>query len=113
VRSIKAAGAPKLSTSSASTSGNSAPGRFGCSSGPIGASRHEDQPVPLDVGRLADQIKAPPVKTFAGELQADAVAGRAARDPELDRLIGDSRDWADIRTWSREIATTLDASSQG
>ena len=82
-------------------------------SGPIGASRHEDQPVPLDVGRLADQIKAPPVKTFAGELQADAVAGRAARDPELDRLIGDSRDWADIRTWSREIATTLDASSQG
>ncbi|HET6986054.1 MAG TPA: flavodoxin domain-containing protein [Kribbella sp.] len=77
-------------------------------SGPIGPSKNQNQPVPPDVARLAGLIQAP-VKTFAGELQADTVAGIRAHRADLDRLIGDSRDWPEIRTWSREIATALDA----
>jgi menaquinone-dependent protoporphyrinogen oxidase len=78
-------------------------------SGPIGPSKNQDQPAPPDVARLAGQIQAAPVKTFAGELQADAVTARLARRTDLDQLIGDSRDWPEIRTWSHEIATALDA----
>lgn len=40
-------------------------------SGPLGPSRRQDQPVPADVARLARELGAPPVKTFAGNLQAD------------------------------------------
>jgi menaquinone-dependent protoporphyrinogen oxidase len=76
-------------------------------SGPIGLSKNQDQSVPPDVARLARLIHAASVKTFAGELQADAITGRLARRAELDHLIGDSRDWPKIRAWSREIATAL------
>ncbi|TCC08502.1 flavodoxin domain-containing protein [Kribbella soli] len=72
-------------------------------SGPIGAGRDEEQPVPPDVNRLARAFHAPPIKTFAGNLQADAVL----HNHDLERLVGDSRDWRDIRTWSHHIATTL------
>ncbi|WP_350275687.1 flavodoxin domain-containing protein [Kribbella sp. HUAS MG21] len=74
-------------------------------SGPIGPSSHEEQPVPPEVARLAREFQAPPVKTFAGELQADAVL----HDRDLERLVGDSRDWHEIRAWSRQIGTTLKA----
>jgi menaquinone-dependent protoporphyrinogen oxidase len=79
-------------------------------SGPIGPSKNQDQPVPPDVARLAGLIQAAPVKTFAGDLQADALAGVRAHRAELDQLIGDSRDWPEIRGWSREIATALETS---
>jgi menaquinone-dependent protoporphyrinogen oxidase len=78
-------------------------------SGPIGPSKNQDQPVPPDVARLAGLIQAAPVKTFAGELQADAMTGRLSRQADLEQLIGDSRDWPEIRAWSREIATDLEA----
>jgi menaquinone-dependent protoporphyrinogen oxidase len=78
-------------------------------SGPIGASRNQDQPVPHDVARLADQLHAPTVQTFAGELQADAISGRLARQGEFDSLVGDSRDWPKIQSWSQEIAAALSA----
>lgn len=76
-------------------------------SGPIGPSKNHDQPLPADVARLAGLIQAAPVKTFAGELQADAITARLSRRADLEHLIGDTRDWPKIRTWSREIATTL------
>ncbi|WP_406047212.1 flavodoxin domain-containing protein [Kribbella sp. NBC_00889] len=76
-------------------------------SGPIGPSKNQDQPLPPDVVRLARLIQAAPVKTFAGELQADAVTARLSHRAELEHLISDSRDWPKIRTWSREIATAL------
>lgn len=72
-------------------------------SGPIGAARDQDQPVPPDVARLARLIEAPPIRTFAGELQADAVV----HHPDLERLATDSRSWPDIRAWSDQIARTL------
>jgi menaquinone-dependent protoporphyrinogen oxidase len=72
-------------------------------SGPIGPASHQAQPVPPDVARLARLVGAPPVKTFAGNLQPDAVL----HHPDLERLTADSRDWPEIRTWSEEIATTL------
>ncbi|TDO58802.1 menaquinone-dependent protoporphyrinogen oxidase [Kribbella sp. VKM Ac-2571] len=72
-------------------------------SGPIGAARDQEQPVPPDVSRLARAFQAPPIKTFAGDLQADAVL----HDHDLERLVGDSRDWRDIRTWSHRIAAAL------
>ena len=72
-------------------------------SGPIGPAGHQDQPTPPDVARLARLIDAPPIKTFAGNLQPDAVL----HDPDLERLATDSRDWPEIRAWSGEIATTL------
>lgn len=76
-------------------------------SGPIGANSSDDQPLPPDVARLADQLQAPPVKTFAGELQADAINSRLARGAELDHLVGDSRDWPEIHTWSEQVAASL------
>lgn len=76
-------------------------------SGPIGRSKSQDQPSPPDVARLARLIEAAPVKTFAGELQADAITARLSHRAELDHLIGDSRDWPRIRAWSREVATAL------
>jgi menaquinone-dependent protoporphyrinogen oxidase len=76
-------------------------------SGPVGAGSDHDQPVPPDVARLAELIQAPPVMTFAGELQADALTGRLAHHTELDRLVGDSRDWLAVRAWARNIATAL------
>lgn len=78
-------------------------------SGPIGPSRSQDQSLPPDVDRLARLIDAVPVKTFAGELQADAVIARLSHRAELDQLIGDCRDWPKIRAWSSEIATALQA----
>lgn len=72
-------------------------------SGPLGASSRQDQPVPADVARLAREFHTPPVKTFAGDLQADMVLHHA----DLERLVGDSRDWLDVRNWSRDIAATL------
>lgn len=78
-------------------------------SGPLGASRTQDQPVPADVARLAREFGAPPVKTFAGNLQADVVL----HDIDLERLVGDSRDWQDVRAWSHQIATTLESSGEG
>ncbi|MET9273604.1 flavodoxin domain-containing protein [Kribbella sp. NPDC003557] len=72
-------------------------------SGPVGITSHQDQPVPPDVARLARLIAAPPIKTFAGNLQPDAVL----HHPDLERLTTDSRDWPEIRTWADEIATTL------
>ncbi|NUR98372.1 MAG: flavodoxin [Kribbellaceae bacterium] len=72
-------------------------------SGPLGASRRQDQPVPPDVARLVREFQTPPVKTFAGDLQADAVVHHA----DLERLVGDSRDWLDVRTWADQIATAL------
>lgn len=75
-------------------------------SGPLGAARHQEQPVPPDVARLVRLIQAPPVKTLAGELQVDVVT----HHDELERLVGDSRDWQEIRTWSREIADALKTS---
>lgn len=77
-------------------------------SGPLGASSEQDQPVPPDVARLAREFKAPPVKTFAGDLQADMVLHHA----DLERLVGDSRDWLDVRSWSRDIADALGAVSR-
>ena len=77
-------------------------------SGPIGPSKDDDQPVPPAVTRLAVQIQAQPVKTFAGELQSDAITERVARRGDFDDLIGDSRDWPAIRAWSDEIALTLE-----
>jgi menaquinone-dependent protoporphyrinogen oxidase len=76
-------------------------------SGPLGAARNQDQSVPPDVARLARLIQAPPVKTLAGELQADAVTHHR----DLERLVGDSRDWQEIHSWSREIAAALLTSS--
>ncbi|GAA2807048.1 flavodoxin domain-containing protein [Kribbella solani] len=73
-------------------------------SGPIGTGSRPDQPVPADVARLAREIGAPPVKTFAGDLQPDAVLHHA----DLERLVGDSRDWQDVRAWSHHIATALE-----
>jgi menaquinone-dependent protoporphyrinogen oxidase len=72
-------------------------------SGPIGPARRQPQPTPPDVARLARLIAAPPVRTFAGNLQPDAVL----HHPDLERLATDSRDWPEIRAWSGEIATTL------
>ncbi|MER7251365.1 flavodoxin domain-containing protein [Kribbella sp. NPDC000426] len=72
-------------------------------SGPLGAARDQDQPVPPDVARLARLVHAPAVKTLAGELQADAVTHHR----DLERLVGDSRDWQKIRAWSRDIAAAL------
>ena len=80
-------------------------------SGPIGASKSQDQPVPPDVARLARLIGANPVKTFAGELQADTVAGIRGHGAELEHLIGDSRDWPEIRAWSDDIAATLETAA--
>ncbi|NIK59102.1 flavodoxin domain-containing protein [Kribbella shirazensis] len=74
-------------------------------SGPIGASSHQEQPVPPEVTRLAREFQAPPIKTFAGDLQAEAVLHHL----DLERLVGDSRDWHEIRTWSHQIASTLKA----
>jgi menaquinone-dependent protoporphyrinogen oxidase len=78
-------------------------------SGPLGASRRQDQPVPADVQRLARELSAPPVKTFAGNLRADVVL----HSTDLERLVGDSRDWTDVRTWSRQIAGALEPSRGG
>lgn len=78
-------------------------------SGPIGPSKNQDQPVPPDVARLAGLVQANPIKTFAGDLQADAVAAVHANRAELERLIGDSRDWPQIRAWSDDIAGALQA----
>jgi menaquinone-dependent protoporphyrinogen oxidase len=72
-------------------------------SGPLGAARSQDQPVPPDVARLVRPIQGPAVKTLAGELQAEAVT----HHPDLERLVGDSRDWQQIHAWSREIAARL------
>ncbi|WP_405064875.1 hypothetical protein OG558_23320 [Kribbella sp. NBC_01510] len=47
------------------------------------------------------------MKTFAGELQPDAIPERVARRGDLDQLTGDSRDWPAIRSWSGEIAIAL------
>jgi menaquinone-dependent protoporphyrinogen oxidase len=80
-------------------------------SGPIGAAKDQDQPVPPDVAQLADLFRTPPVMTFAGELQADALTGRLAHDPELDSLVGDSRDWLAVRAWARDIATALQSTT--
>jgi menaquinone-dependent protoporphyrinogen oxidase len=77
-------------------------------SGPIGLAHDQVQPVPPDVARLARLIAARPVKTFAGNLQPDAVL----HHPDLERLTTDSRDWPEIRAWSHEIASTLLATSQ-
>ncbi|TCC30788.1 flavodoxin domain-containing protein [Kribbella speibonae] len=77
-------------------------------SGPIGPRRHQEQPVPPDVARLARLIQAPPVKTLAGELQADAVTHHR----DLERLVGDSRDWQEIRAWAHQITTTLEPTRQ-
>jgi menaquinone-dependent protoporphyrinogen oxidase len=74
-------------------------------SAPIGSSRHQEQPVPPDVTRLAREFQAPPIRTFAGELQADAVLHHW----DLERLVGDSRDWRKIREWSHQFATALEA----
>ncbi|MFI5696451.1 flavodoxin domain-containing protein [Kribbella sp. NPDC051586] len=77
-------------------------------SGPLGAARNQDQTVPSDVARLVRLIgAAAPVKTLAGELQADAVTHHR----DLERLVGDSRNWQEIRAWSREIAAALLTSS--
>jgi menaquinone-dependent protoporphyrinogen oxidase len=78
-------------------------------SGPIGRSKNQDQTTPPDVARLARLIEAAPVRTFAGELQADAITTRESRRTGLDHLIGDSRDWPKIRAWARGIATALQA----
>ena len=80
-------------------------------SGPIGADRDQDQPVPPDVARLAGLIQAAPVMTFAGELQADALTGHLSHHVELDSLVGDSRDWLKVRAWARDIASTLQPSA--
>jgi menaquinone-dependent protoporphyrinogen oxidase len=74
-------------------------------SGPIGPGSHQEQPVPPEVTRLAREFQAPPIKTFAGDLQADAVLHHL----DLERLVGDSRDWHEIRKWSRQIASALKA----
>ncbi|MGW7681611.1 flavodoxin domain-containing protein [Kribbella sp. NPDC054772] len=72
-------------------------------SGPIGVDRQEEQPVPPDVAHLVQLVHAPPVKTFAGDLQDDAVA----RHPELEGLAEDARDWEEIREWADHIADAL------
>ncbi|MFG1912572.1 flavodoxin domain-containing protein [Kribbella sp. NPDC048928] len=78
-------------------------------SGPLGASRRHDQPVPADVERIARELSTPPVKTFAGNLQADVVL----HDTDLERLVGDSRDWKDVRIWSQQIASAPEPSRGG
>lgn len=65
--------------------------------------------MPADVERLARELSTPPVKTFAGNLQADVVL----HDTDLERLVGDSRDWKDVRTWSQQIASALQPSRGG
>ena len=77
-------------------------------SGPVGVTSHQDQPVPPDVARLARLVAAPPIKTFAGNLQPDAVV----HHPDLERLTTDSRDWGEIRAWSHEIAASLPAGAE-
>ncbi|MFF0341413.1 flavodoxin domain-containing protein [Kribbella sp. NPDC004875] len=72
-------------------------------SGPVGVDRYEAQPVPPDVAQLVELVHAPPVKTFAGDLQDDAVA----RHQELEGLAEDDRDWEEIRDWADEIAGKL------
>jgi menaquinone-dependent protoporphyrinogen oxidase len=76
-------------------------------SGPIGPASDLPEEVPPDVARLAVEIEAPTVRTFAGELQEDAVIGRSARRAGIDEMVGDSRDWEDIRAWADQIAATL------
>ncbi|WP_329000982.1 flavodoxin domain-containing protein [Kribbella sp. NBC_00709] len=76
-------------------------------SGPIGPSKNQNQPLPPDVARLAHLIHPNPPKTFAGDLQAEAVAGIGAHREDLEHLIGDSRDWPEIHAWSDGIATAL------
>jgi|tagenome__1003787_1003787.scaffolds.fasta_scaffold20886940_2 menaquinone-dependent protoporphyrinogen oxidase len=82
-------------------------------SGPIGPSENRDQSLPPDVARLARLIQAAPVRTFAGDLQADAITARLSHRAELEHLIGDSRDWPKIRAWSREIGTALQTPRAG
>jgi menaquinone-dependent protoporphyrinogen oxidase len=76
-------------------------------SGPIGPGKDDPQAVPPDVARLAARIGARQVKTFAGNLQPDTAAGRFARRAGVDTMVGDARDWAEIRGWTDDIATAL------
>lgn len=76
-------------------------------SGPVGPGAAQDEVLPHNVARLATHIHAAPVMTFSGELQSRALTGRQAHTGEFDQLIGDSRNWPQIRTWSDQIATTL------
>ncbi|MFI7063610.1 flavodoxin domain-containing protein [Kribbella sp. NPDC050124] len=76
-------------------------------SGPIGPGRDVPQTVPSDVDRLAAKIGARPVRTFSGNLQPDTAAGGRARRARVDTMVGDARDWPQIRTWADEIAAAL------
>jgi hypothetical protein len=76
------------------------------SSGPLDATAAaRDLPITPNVAETTDPIGARDHRTFSGRLLADA----PGVDPQVlaTHPVGDYRDFAAIRTWAAEIATTL------
>lgn len=78
-------------------------------SGPIGPDKDVEQPVPRTVARLAKQLGSTAPTTFAGRLERHTARGVLAHWMARSRMSGDSRDWAAIKQWTRNIHDTLQA----
>lgn len=77
------------------------------SSGPIG-----DPPKPaeepVDVDWVVDRVHARGHHVFAGKLDKEALGfGERAIAAALRAPAGDFRDWEDVETWAKEIASEL------
>ena len=76
------------------------------SSGPLDDSAHDRPPVPVkQVEKLMGRIGARGHTTFGGRLAHDAKGFPASAMAKKNA--GDWRNWDDIRTWARTIATEL------
>lgn len=82
-------------------------------SGPVGPDKDQDQDMPAEVSRLAEEIGAAPAVTFPGRLEPETAKGFLARRLATGKLAGDARDWDEIRAWATRISAAIDAGERG
>ncbi len=78
------------------------------SSGPIGDPPKPEE-APVDIAGIMDATGAREHRVFSGKLDKSKLSfGEKAIVMAFRAPEGDFRDWDEIRTWAREIATALD-----
>lgn len=81
------------------------------SSGPVGDPAVPDTEA-ADAAELAELVEAQGTRTFAGRLRpAELSLSERARIRDVHAAEGDYRDWAEIREWALDIASTLAAAT--
>jgi menaquinone-dependent protoporphyrinogen oxidase len=83
------------------------------SSGPIGAPDPRPHGDPGRIAEFAQATHAREHRVFAGKLnEADLGLSERLVSRMVGAQSGDFRDWSAIRTWAREIAASMQSSSQ-